>query len=177
MKEFIFKSLKYEDLERVMEIEKSSFSKNTWEDKEIYEERMTVFPEGNLGIWVEGFMIGFISSELWEYQEKYNQNRFMLSHHIKDYHNYLGTDLYISSFAIDKKYRGNGFGKKIFQEFLDRITEKYPLKSGILLVSNEWVNAKMIYEFQGYKVIDSISEFFINDLFEKFDGIIMRKVF
>ena len=29
MKDLIFKSLKYEDLERVMEIEKTSFSKNT----------------------------------------------------------------------------------------------------------------------------------------------------
>lgn len=177
MKIFSFKSLKYEDLERVMEIEKNSFSKNTWEDKKIYEERMTVFPEGNLGIWVEEVMIGFITSELWQYQTEYAKKRFMLSHSIKDYHDYLGAELYISSFAINKAYRGNGFGKRIFQAFLSQITEKYPLKSGILLVSNEWINAKMIYEFQGYKVVDSISEFFINDLQEKFDGIIMRKVF
>ena len=50
MKDLIFKSLKYEDLERVMEIEKTSFSKNTWEDKKIYEERINIFPEGNIGI-------------------------------------------------------------------------------------------------------------------------------
>ena len=67
MKDLIFKSLKYEDLERVMEIEKTSFSKNTWEDKKIYEERINIFPEGNIGIWVEGLMIGFISSAFSQY--------------------------------------------------------------------------------------------------------------
>ena len=177
MKDFIFKSLRCEDLEKVMEIEKTSFSKNTWEDKSVYEERMIVFPEGNLGIWENEVMIGFITSELWKYQKNYGQERFMLSHNIKDYHDYMGTELYISSFALDRAYRGNGYGKKIFQVFLDEIMKNYPLKSGILLVSSEWINAKSIYESQGYKIIDSISEFFINDLSKKFDGIIMRKSF
>ncbi|MBP9595984.1 MAG: GNAT family N-acetyltransferase [Fusobacteriaceae bacterium] len=177
MKDFIFKSLKYEDLERVMEIEKTSFSKNTWEDKKVYEERINIFPEGNIGIWVEGLMIGFISSELWKYQENYGQNRFMLSHSIKDYHDYFGTELYISSFAIDTAYRGNGYGEAIFEAFLDKMREKYNLKSGILLVSSEWKNAKKIYEKYGYKSLENISNFFINDLEEKFDGIIMRKFF
>ena len=177
MKSFVFKTLKYSDLERVMEIEKTSFSKNTWEDKKIYKDRIDIFPEGNIGIWVNEVMIGFISSELWEYQEVYDKKRFMLSHNIKDYHNYEGKELYISSFAIDKIYRGSGYGKKIFQTFLDKMVKKYFLKSGILLVSSEWINAKSIYESQEYKVIDSILGFFLNDVQEKFDGVIMRKFF
>ena len=85
--------------------------------------------------------------------------------------------MYISSFAIDTAYRGNGYGEAIFEAFLDKMREKYNLKSGILLVSSEWENAKRIYEKHGYKCLENISNFFINDLEEKFAGIIMRKFF
>ena len=50
MKEFIFKLLEYEDLEKVMILEQSSFTKNTWEDKSVYEERIRVFPEDVKGL-------------------------------------------------------------------------------------------------------------------------------
>ena len=177
MKEFIFKLLGYEDLEKVMILEQSSFAKNTWEDKSVYEERIRVFPEGNFGIWLNGVMIGFISSELWSYEENYNKKRFMLSHSIEEYHSYDGEELYISSFAISKTYRGNGFGKEIFKIFLKKMKSMYSLKSSILLVSEEWGSAKKVYESYGYEVQDYIDEFFINDFSEKFSGIIMRKYF
>lgn len=177
MKEIIFKLLRDEDLESLMILEHSSFAQNTWEEKSVYEQRIRVFPEGNLGIWLDEEMIGFISSELWKYEEDYDKKRFMLSHNIEEYHFYEGQELYISSFAIDKAYRGKGFGKEAFQLFLEKMKSLYFLKSSILLVSDEWKNAKKVYENYGYKTKGYIADFFINDFSKEFDGIIMRKYF
>jgi len=167
--------LENRDLDRIMEIERKSFSSNTWEEKEVYERRISTFPQGNLGIWQEDKLIGFICSELWKFEEKYEVERFMLSHNIEDYHNLNGNELYISSFAIDKEFSSKGLGKLSFVSFFLEMQEKFKITSSILLVSDEWIGAKNIYLQNGYSKIGLINEFFINDNGEKFDGIIMRK--
>ena len=177
MKNFIFKPLEAKDLDRVMEIERVSFAQNTWEERDVYLERLSFFPEGNLGIWQKEILIGFICSELWIQEKIYDKKRFMLSHKIEDYHSYQGKELYVSSFAIDKNYKGNGLGKLVFQEFIGNMWKNYSLKSSILLVSDEWSGAKKIYSNMDYTVIDKIEDFFKNDFDEKFDGIIMKKEF
>lgn len=168
-------SLEHKDLDRVMEIERKSFSSNTWEEKDVYEKRINTFSQGNLGIWQEDKLIGFICSELWNFEEKYEAKRFMLSHNIEDYHNLNGNELYISSFAINKEFSSKGLGKLVFDKFLTEMQEKFKIKSSVLLVSDEWIGAKNIYLKNGYSKIGLINEFFINDNGEKFDGIIMRK--
>lgn len=170
-----FELLQQKDLERLMEIEKKAFSKNTWENREVYEKRINTFPEGNLGIWFEDKFIGFICSELWNYEKTYNKDRFMLSHNIEDYHSFSGEELYISSFAIDESFSGKGFGKLSFENFLLEIPKKYNIKSSILLVSSQWTGAIKIYKNMSYKELDRIESFFTNDNEIFFDGIIMRK--
>lgn len=167
--------LEHKDLDRVMEIERKSFSSNTWEEKDVYEKRINTFSQGNLGIWQEDKLIGFICSELWNFEEKYEAKRFMLSHNIEDYHNDYGKELYVSSFAIDKDFSSKGLGKLSFEKFLMEMQEKFKIKSSILLVSDEWIGAKSIYLKKGYNKMDYISDFFINDTGHKFHGIIMRK--
>lgn len=167
--------LENKNLDRVMEIEKTSFSSNTWEEKEVYERRIYTFPQGNLGIWLENELVGFICSELWNFEENHEKERFMLSHNIEEYHNVKGNELYISSFAIDKRFSSKGLGKQSFDKFLDRIQKDFMIKSSILLVSDEWAGAKHIYFKKGYNKLGTIDDFFINDKGNKFDGIIMRK--
>lgn len=177
MDNIIFKNFKKENLSKIMEIEQESFSKNTWESQEIYMERMEFFPKGTLEIWSKEELIGFISSEIWLYEKSYDKKRFMLSHNIKDYHTCFGTELYISSFAISKYFRGKKLGKEILSSFFKKMKENYKIDSCILLVSDEWISAKKTYENLGYNIIDKIESFFTNDYEKKFDGIIMRKKF
>lgn len=167
--------LEKKDLYRIMEIEKKSFSSNTWEEKEVYEKRIEIFPQGNLGIWLDDKLVGFICSELWQFEEKYGIERFMLSHNIEDYHNVNGNELYVSSFAIDRDFSSKGLGKISFEKFLNEMQKKFLIKSSILLVSAEWAGAKNIYSKKAYVNLGIIKDFFVNDRGHKFDGIIMRK--
>lgn len=177
MKNFVFKSLEEKDLNTVMEIEKSAFSQSTWEEAEVYRERIECFPQGNLGIWYNDILSGFICSEIWDGENSYDKNRFMLSHKIEKYHSYEGTELYISSFALDRSLKGRGLGKLAFDEFLELMRKKYDLKSSILLVSEEWQGAIKIYENNNYKIVDRIDKFFQNHEDKNFNGIIMKKYF
>ena len=127
-------SLEHKDLDRVMEIERKSFSSNTWEEKDVYEKRINTFSQGNLGIWQEDRLFGFICSELWKFEEIYEAERFMLSHNIEDYHSDYGDELNISSFAIDKNFSSKGLGKLSFDKFLMEWNE--PINS----VYNNWSN-------------------------------------
>lgn len=172
--DFIFKEMCPNDLIKVMEIEKLSFSPETWEDESVYINRFSTFPQGNLTVWRNNEIVGFICSELWTYDSTYPNENFTLSHDIKQYHDYLGTVLYISSFAISPTCRG-GLGKKVFNTFIQLMFKQYKLKSSILLVSDEWEKAKSIYNDMGYVKISSIPDFFIGEHKKQWDGIIMRK--
>lgn len=171
---YIFKQMTTNDLEKVMEIEKLSFTPETWEDQTVYNNRLSTFPQGNLTIWLNNELIGFICSELWIYASDYPKESFTLSHDIKAYHSYLGSELYISSFAISPNFRG-GLGKQIFNDFIKLISNSYYLKSSILLVSDEWEKAKNIYTHMGYRKISSIDNFFIGQHGKQWNGVIMRK--
>ena len=173
--EFQFLKIEKNDLEKLIEIEKEAFPLCIQENVEVYKERIKVFPEGTYGIWLDGEIIAYISSELWEYQEIYEEERFSLSHSIDKYHKINGEELYISSFAVKKKYSSKGYGKIIFEQFLLKMQEDFKIKSSILLVSEEWVKAQRIYLTFGYEQLKKIKDFFKNDYEEKFDGIIMRK--
>ena len=173
--EFQFLKIEKNDLEKLMEIEKEAFPLCIQENEEVYKERIKMFPEGTYGIWLDGEIIAYISSELWEHQEIYEEERFLLSHSIDKYHKINGKELYISSFAIKKKYSSKGYGKIIFEQFLLKMKEDFKIESSILLVSEEWIKAQKIYLTFGYKQLKKIKDFFKNDSEEKFDGIIMRK--
>ncbi|MBN1470028.1 MAG: GNAT family N-acetyltransferase [Fusobacteriaceae bacterium] len=172
---FRFLKIEKTNLEELMEIEKEAFPLCIQENIKVYKERMEVFPEGTYGIWRDEEMIAYISSELWEYKEIYEEERFSLSHSINKYHKINGEELYISSFAIKKKYSSMGYGKIIFEQFLLKMKEAFKIESSILLVSEEWIKAQKIYLTFGYKQLKKIKDFFRNDYEEKFDGIIMRK--
>lgn len=178
MENLKFKILELSDITRIMEIEKKSFAESTWEDATVYTERISVFSKGNLGIWHKGNLVAFICSEIWDYEESYENNRFGLSHNIEDYHIINGTELYVSSFAVDADYRSKGLGGDVFQEFMRIMKQEYSfLNSCILLVSEEWINAIKIYEKFGFVTIEKINDAFQNDYDKSFTGLIMRKSF
>lgn len=173
MEEVLIRKATINDIEDIMDIEHESFHENVYEDRSVFSSRILTFPDGFLVLEVDGNVCGYISSEIWNYSEKINKDMFDLNHSINKLHTTTGSELYISSIGVLKKYRRKGYGKLLFSELSGRIIEKYNISSMILIVSGWWTAAKKIYENNGFKEIDIVHEFFTDEI--NSDGIVMRK--
>ena len=99
---------------------------------------------------------------------------------IEDFFFEDGKNLYISSFAILKKMRGKGIGKKLFQDSLNFIEKLLKndgilLEKTILLVNETWLSARHIYENSGFKISFTIKDAFENSFGKTDSGIVMVK--
>ncbi|WP_105616309.1 GNAT family N-acetyltransferase [Vallitalea okinawensis] len=165
------------DIYDIMEIEKSSFNLEICEPKSIFLERIDVFPEGFYVIESNKKVIGYISTELWDYKEEIDTDQFTLGHSIKDLHNAEGNELYISSMGILPIYRGIGLGKILFNDAISKILEKSEnVKSQILIVSENWGQARKIYKRNGFLEVKYIKDFLVYNNNLKEDFIVMRKL-
>lgn len=174
-----FRTAEKTDINYIMEIEESSFSKSICEDKEVFIQRIETFKKGFLVMEYCNKVIGYISSELWEYKEKIDKDKFTFGHLIKDNHKENGNEVYISSFGILPEVRGHGLGKIMFEFFIKYIIEEVEdLKSIILIVAESWTNAQKIYINYGFKEICKLNEFIDYKDVPPFkeDGIVMRKM-
>lgn len=173
-----FRTANENDIKDIMNIEISSFREDICEKEEVFLERMNIFPEGFFIMEYDRKIIGYLCSEIWEYKEWVEEEDFTLGHSIEKYHNQNGSELYISSMGILVNFRGIGMGKLMFEEFLRfMIRTKKSLKSVILIVSENWENARRIYSNNGFKEILIIKDFFeINkNQSDSDNGIVMRK--
>lgn len=166
--------LKSSDINRIIEIERSSFSKDVQESKELYLKRINLFKEGNLGFYADDKLIGFFCSELWHFKERYDLNQFTLNGDFEASHNSKGDELYISSFAIDKQYRSLLKGKEAFNLAINFLLKHLEIKSIILLVGQNWLAARSIYKQWGFKEIAEIEGFFSDSKQDGNKAIIMR---
>lgn len=162
-----------DDLEEIMLIEHESFHKNIIEKRDVFLERIELFPEGFLLLENDDGITGYISSEIWEYTESIGPERFNLNHRMADIHTTAGSQLYISSIGVLKKHRGKGYGKLLFSELTERMNSKYEISDMILIVSENWDAARRIYENRGFIQVQRIPCFFDDD--ENSDAIVMRK--
>ena len=164
--------LEQEHIDRLMEIETLSFPEGICEDASVYERRIQVWHQGNLGFFNGRTLLGFLCCELWEFQKSYDLARFSLSHDPNSYHRPSGSELYISSFALDPKYRHLLRGKTAFSLGMEFLGLSQSFSSAILLVSDEWEAAKRIYRDYGFIEIRRLRQFFGNT-----DAVVMRTVF
>jgi ribosomal-protein-alanine N-acetyltransferase len=164
------------DMANIMKLEESCFNKYTQEAREIYVERIEVFPDGFIILEVDGQFAGAISSEVWQYVPEANRDMFFLGHSIKKQLKLDGDELYISSIGIFPEYRSQGFGEALLEELIRNIKLKYPkVKQGILLLSEEWKHARRIYVQNNFMDCGVFEGFFTNDDGKKVNGIVMRK--
>lgn len=168
----IVKNLTHADITRVVEIEELSFESHIRESKEVYHQRVETFEEGALGFFVEHRLIGFFFAELWEKQERYEKERFALSHNPSLFHTKGGNELYISSFAIDYHYKEVLKGRVAFSLAMNHLKERLSFSSVILLVSQRWQGALTIYKEWGFTTIETIE----NSLSLGEDAYVMRLV-
>ncbi|WP_432402254.1 GNAT family N-acetyltransferase [Wukongibacter sp. M2B1] len=168
------------DIEDIMRIETSSFGSEICEKSGVFLERINVFPKGFFIMEYGNEVIGYLSSEIWEYKDDIAEKDFILGHSIKESHRDKGNELYISSMGVIPKYRGNKLGKLMFEEFSKYILAlNKSLRTIILIVSEKWTRARKIYKNNGFKEILEIERFFGYNKQYGYneDGIVMRKYF
>ena len=176
---FSLRQAEISDIDVIMQIEKDSFIPAIMERREVFEQRLNVFPEGF--IIFEGSKnrrsAGYICTELWDCIPS-DKDFFAVGHDIKKLHNANGSALYISSFALLKEFRGAGNGKMLFGAALNFFKQKFNMESALLMVNEEWNAARRIYEsygFRKYMVFESAFPAAFRSGFSC--GIIMKKSF
>ncbi|MHB8914719.1 MAG: GNAT family N-acetyltransferase [Thiobacillus sp.] len=168
------------DIDNVMGLELNGFDIGIQERQEIFLGRITYFPEGFLILINKnsGETVGYVCSEIWDYQPFVSEYFFEVDHDIRNTHNSKGSELYISSMTIRPDYRSRGLGKFLFSECIRRIRVAYPnIKSATLMVNETWVYAKKIYDRLGFNEINRIHNFFTPVDKAPQASIIMRKTF
>lgn len=167
------------DIDFVMEIEKSCFSSFIQEEKSILLERIKTFPQGFILLCHKNDVLGYCSTELWNcsYPEKLESKDFALNHSIFERHKSNAETLYISSIAVLPAKRGAGLGKFLFPETIKMVKEKnLQIKKIVLLVCSQWHVAKKIYTNYGFEKIGEIKDFFRLEENRYISGIIMKKI-
>ena len=173
------RTAKVSDIDDILQIENTSFAENICENRDVFIERIKIFNKGFLIAQYKNEIIGYICTEIWNYNEIIKVESFTLGHSIKDSHNSNGDELYISSFAIAPKARHCGIGRMLFKYVINNINNLIiNPKSILLVVAENWSFARKIYTNEGFKEICKINDFFHYDKeeFFKADGIVMRKL-
>ncbi|MGP1368941.1 MAG: GNAT family N-acetyltransferase [Treponema sp.] len=174
---FTLRQADISDIDAVMRIEKESFDSAIMERREVFMQRLNVFPEGFI-VFEYGKNrreVGYICTELWEHIPN-TQDFFAVGHDIKALHHAGGSVLYISSFALLKEFRGAGNGKLLFGTALNFFKKNLIAETALLMVNEEWIAARRIYEsygFREYMIFDSAFPAASGKEFSR--GIIMKK--
>ena len=166
------------DIDPIMEMEAHGFASGNRECREAYEARIRTFPEGSLMAYFGAECIGCIFSEIWQASASPLAEYFALGHDILERHDiHHGTELYISSMTIAPAFRGIGLGTPLLLGCIDRVTTAFPQISSVLLLVNEnWKQARNVYQAAGFQELVRFNHFFNpkDTLFE--DGIVMRRL-
>lgn len=173
------------DIDTIMMIERASFIPAIQEKQSVFEERLSVFPQGfillsdNSPETIKEFKVaktaGYFCSEIWDYVPG-DDDFFALGHSPSKLHNSNGKVLYASSFALFPQYRGGGNGKYLFENALKTICTNFPqIETILLLVNEEWAGARKIYDSLGFKELRTIKGFFPSLNQDSSDGILMIK--
>ncbi|MDY0385904.1 MAG: N-acetyltransferase [Methanolobus sp.] len=161
------------DIEGIILIEQESFHENIVESRDVFLDRLRIFPQGFLVLKIKEKIAAYISSEIWEYSENIDISKLDLNHSINDVHRSNGSQLYVSSLGVLKEYHGKGYGTTLLLEFTKQITRRYKISHILLIVSVNWRAARKIYGKNGFREIQRIPGFFVED--DNSDAIVMRK--
>lgn len=165
------------DMDRIMALEAAGFSAGNRELREVYEARISAFPQGSLLAFAGPACVGCIFSEIWRASPIPLAEHFRLGHDILDRHDpVLGSELYISSMTVNTAFRGKGLGTQIFLGGINHVAKAFPqLTSALLLVNETWAPARRIYAASGFREVARFKGFFNSHGVADEDGIVMRR--
>ncbi|MTI71599.1 MAG: GNAT family N-acetyltransferase [Firmicutes bacterium] len=177
MNKINFRKATLGDIKDIMKIEKDSFDNNIIEQEHVFKERIRIFNDGFLVATLNNKVIGYICSELWNFNDDLNIDAFRLGHSISECHINNGNELYISSMGLLKEYRGFGYGSNMFNFLINKHkSNSNKIKSVILLVSYEFKKAKQMYEKQGFRELFEVKSAFRFNSNNVQSGLVMRKI-
>lgn len=174
------------DIDSIMEIENSSFVPQVREERQVFLQRLKVFPQGFILLVDESSGVkgggsngekvcGYFCTERWKEISR-GSDIFSVGHDISKTHCSDGPVLYISSFAVLPEFRGGGLGGKFFCDALEFIEKSQQgLKEAALLVNENWSAARHIYKKNGFSECFLIDDAFENDEGQPENGIVMNK--
>jgi len=164
------------DIDHIMKIEKASFIPQIQEEKDVFIQRIKCSPSGFLVFideaseQIAGYICGEAMSEIPQ-----TALEIALGHNPKKQKK-NAPFFYISSFAILPEFRGNGNGKKLWNECLNYfLQQNKELKYFLLLVNKEWENARHIYENSGFELINTFKDFFPAENGINTDGLFYKR--
>jgi ribosomal protein S18 acetylase RimI-like enzyme len=165
------------DLDRIMDMEVKGFAPGNQELREVYAQRIRIFPQGSLMAFSGSECVGCFFSEIWKEPSIPVVEHFTLGHDILERHDPVhGTVLYIASMTIGPAFRGKGLGSLLFSDCMDHIAGTFPrLTSALLLVNETWAHARGIYAAAGFKELARFRHFFNPHGTTHEDGIVMRR--
>jgi ribosomal protein S18 acetylase RimI-like enzyme len=172
-----FRNATDRDLADVMSLEYEAFDYGIRENEGTFRRRLEVFSDGVIVVENESrHLIGYLTSEIWQFRPQPTLQSFDLGHDIALRHNPRGTELYISSMTIAPRHRGHGLGRELFNHSLAVIKQTYSqLTSCILLVNEQWQHARKIYVSEGFAEILVLEKFFRPAQGSPTNGIVMRR--
>jgi ribosomal-protein-alanine N-acetyltransferase len=174
------------DLDGIMQIENAAFPQGIRESKEVFRERLRIFPAGNTILLKDEAAnenktpVGYFCSELWDQIPPPKPEFYALEHSITERHKISGAVLYISSLAIMPHTKGQG--RFLFTESIKMIRAKNPqIRTIVLLVNEKWLPARHIYETEGFRYTKNLPSFFskidTNGTLIQSAGLLMQKDF
>lgn len=146
------KNFSYEQIVNlILQTEQECFIKELQETKETYLLRVKTNPKTVLLFFNNDDYVGYLTAEfITKIPENFEQISF--NHIPQKNFNVINDYLYISSFGINKDFRGKNYGSKAFS-----LAQKYFTNLGtkkfLLLVNETWEAAIHIYQKMGYKTL------------------------
>lgn len=158
------------DIDGIMRVEEASFAPGIREGRSVFIDRIRAFPEGNLVLREpvsEGDAVrGYFSSEIWD-SVPTRADDWALGHLAQGRHCTDGRVLYVSSFAIapsPHSVKGSGLGHVFFNAALERILDgRENLEKIVLIVNEDWLAARHIYETGNFRYTGMLKGFFRPD--------------
>jgi len=143
----LIKQLSKIDLSQVIEIQKICFHEFHEEDINIYDNFITVFPDGAWGAFHEDRLVGHIFFHPYKNQKEKPLNSKLVLTGEED-------SMYLHEIAILQQYRSHGISKLLLDKF-NEISEKYKMMSQTL-VSVE--NSAEFWKKKGFSIIKKADE-------------------
>ena len=145
-------------LDFLMETESQSFVSELQEKRETYFNRINTFPEYVFLFFDdENNYFGYFCGEL---LNKIPETAEEIAFDHTPCNTSDGHVFYISSFAINKKYRKMHLGKIMFTKVFEILQKDSKIQEMILLVNEKWESARRIYEGCGFKIINTFENVF-----------------
>jgi len=113
----VIRNLDLSDFKDITKVEKRSWPEELIASEKKLRERLEIFPEGFLGAYIDGKLVGFGTSQIIDYEGKAKGwNELTADGYISKTHKAGGNALHLVSLGVIPEARRMGIGKKLLVE-------------------------------------------------------------